>query len=267
MLGCLEIICEVNLFFRVFCGKPLSVISFLNFCAFRGKQNVPIHYLHHVPFIDIHTHSHLRSAETFTIRNFFGKFSETHAKEFYSLGLHPWYLKSESAEAELEELKHFAEQKNILAIGECGLDKVCSTDWKLQLNYFRKQITLANQVKKPLIIHCVRAWEEVLDELKKMKAEVPVIFHGFNKSPELAQSVLKQNESYYLSFGKHLENENVANVFRQLPLEKVFLETDSSDLKIENIYEFAAKAVNESVEFISIQIERNFKKVFGQIEL
>lgn len=213
--------------------------------------------------IDIHTH-YIRSSAGLSIFNCTDNFTEIPASQLCSIGLHPWYL---TPDINFDALLSCATQKNILAIGECGLDKVCSTDWTLQLRYFRNQITLANHVKKPLIIHCVRAWEEVLDELKKMKAEVPVIFHGFNKSPELAQSVLKQNESYYLSFGKQLEKENVANVFRQLPLEKVFLETDSSDLKIESIYEFAAKAVNESVEFISIQIERNFKKVFGQIEL
>ena len=87
---------------------------------------------------------------------------------------------------DLSALKIFSKTDSVLAIGECGLDKACDTNFKLQQQVFTTQVNWANEIKKPLIIHCVRAYGEVLSLLQKNNNKVPVIFHGFNKNGAVA---------------------------------------------------------------------------------
>lgn len=149
----------------------------------------------------------------------------------------------------------------MLAIGECGLDKVTTTPFDLQQQVFIQQIQWASQIQKPLIIHCVRAYDEVLQLLKAYQPGVPVIFHGFNKSVQLAQQVI--HAAHYLSFGEALQKENIQKTFGELPIEKLFLETDDSDLSIKEIYQLAAKARSISEESLSLQLQKNIVRVFG----
>ena len=180
----------------------------------------------------------------------------------YSIGLHPWYINTDSIDAEFENLKKYAALENVIAIGECGLDKVRQTEWKLQGKAFKLQIELANQVSKPLIIHCVRAYDEVLKALNDNQVRVPVIFHGFNKKLLLAEQLLK--EGYYLSFGGALLNEqsNACSVFLNLPVEQIFLETDSAAVSIEEIYYAAALLRKTSLDTLILQLQKNYETVF-----
>lgn len=180
-----------------------------------------------------------------------------------SAGLHPWHLHIETAETEWVKLEEACAKANVLAIGECGLDKVCSTAMELQETFFIRQIELAQRLRKPLIIHCVRAFDEVLVILRKMKVHTPVVFHGYNKGPELANKII--SEGYYLSFGKHiLDSSSVQDVFVQTPPDKVFLETDASDISIESVYLKAAFLKGISQEELADTIENNARRVFGE---
>ena len=132
----------------------------------------------------------------------------------------------------------------------------------MQKNYFAKQIQLANEIKKPLLIHCVKSYAEVLQILKENKVSVPVVFHGFNKNAEQAEQII--NQGYFLSFGKYLLDERGKEVFKLLPLEKIFLETDDSPVEIETIYKSAALAKQMDVLILKQQIEKNAKLVFGK---
>lgn len=212
--------------------------------------------------LDIHHHSNSNASTRGTIINLTSGFSNINDKGFFSIGLHPWYLNEENIFEDFAELKRASSKSNVVAIGECGLDKVCKTDWTLQENCFRMQIELAEQVQKPLIIHCVKAYPEVLGLLKKHRNRVPVVFHGFNKNKEIASEIL--NHGYHLSFGKHLFNENTAQVFTTVPLDRLFLETDASDIPIAAIYEQACSILDVSIEKLKIQIEANAIQVFGK---
>lgn len=173
-----------------------------------------------------------------------------------SLGLHPWYLAQ--AGQDWEVLQQYATYSHVVAIGECGLDKVSATPWALQLQYFRLQIALANQLQKPLIIHCVKAYGECLAELKA--ARVPVIFHGFNKSAETAKMIL--NKGHYLSFGHSLFREGYGEVLKQIPTERLFLETDDkTDLSIEDVYKRAADLLNFPLDALILQLEKNYQNI------
>jgi TatD DNase family protein len=161
---------------------------------------------------------------------------------------------------ELAEMKIASNQKNVLAIGECGLDRICTTDFKLQERVFIEQILWANEIAKPLIIHCVKAHQESLILLKEYNRTSPVIFHGFNNKLETANKILEKG--YYLSFGKHLFNPAIENIFSKISIEKIFLETDDSDIGIDAIYKQAAKIKNISTEQLSLQIKKNLDCIF-----
>ncbi|HAD13754.1 MAG TPA: hypothetical protein DCF33_15110, partial [Saprospirales bacterium] len=121
------------------------------------------------------------------------------------------------------------------------MDKVCSTPWPLQNASFTYCIELSERVKKPLIIHCVRAHAEVLQLKKVLKARQPWIFHGFDKNLATAQMIL--NAGAFLSLGSSLfrENHPSAEVLSMVPRNQFFLETDISAWTIHQVYERAAK--------------------------
>jgi TatD DNase family protein len=153
--------------------------------------------------------------------------------------------------------------QNVVAVGEAGLDKVCTTDFVLQQTVFSAHIQLANELQKPLIVHCVRAHAEAIQLLEKNKVKVPVLFHGFTKSKELALQLMAQG--YYLSFGHGLMKNNLRAVFAALPLDQLLLETDNSSASIEEIYTLAAKAFQIDEESLSLQLSKNAAKVFGAV--
>lgn len=175
------------------------------------------------------------------------------------MGLHPWFLKEETVEEDCKRLMKAAVQDQVVAIGECGLDKVCNTSWALQEQAFAFQIELAHRLNKPLIIHGVRAFVEIGRMLGKPK--VPVVFHGYTKSLALAHQLVHQG--YYLSFGKALFSAQKAEVFRQVGSDRLFLETDSAELPIEAVYEQAAKIRSITIEEMISIVQQNIQAVFG----
>lgn len=211
-------------------------------------------------YYNVHTHYHPPSSDVLHIENLYKDFAIDRPDRKVSMGLHPWYLDAQSLDEQWESLAQNAKKAEVLAIGECGLDKVTATDWSLQLSVFRRHILLAQELDKPLIIHCVRAFSEVLAELKGVT--VPVIFHGINNKITLIQPVI--DAGHYLSFGKSLlgQKDYILQTFNAAPLENVLLETDDSDIDIREIYKSAARIKNLPENEIVLQIEENFLNVF-----
>lgn len=212
-----------------------------------------------VLYINIHSHNN-PSANEWTIQNLHFHWEKAALKGFYSIGIHPWYIEKNGLE-QLAELKKQSHHPHVIAIGECGLDKACTTDFSLQQTVFEEQIILANLLQKPLIIHCVRAWEEALSLLKKQKNKEKVIFHGFVKNETIAQKIISRG--YYLSFGEGLEQERIRKVLRHIPPNRFFLETDDAALTIENVYDLAAAALSIDRNSLSLQLQQNAVAVFG----
>ena len=183
----------------------------------------------------------------------------------YSVGIHPWYINRDNINDELSKMKIAALKENVLALGECGLDRLCQTDFKLQEKVFIEQIKWANEIAKPLIIHCVKAHHETLQILKEHNKTSPVIFHGFNNKEEIAQKIISQG--YYLSFGKQLMNPTIEKIFSKISLEHIFLETDDSDISIDEIYKQASKIKNISAERLSLQIKKNLETILKSIPI
>ena len=179
--------------------------------------------------------------------------------EICSVGIHPWYI-SESHDDLWEVFQCYTRQKNVLAIGECGLDKLTATDWELQIYFFEKQIQWANATKKPLIIHCVRAYQEVLAMLKDLHVVVPVIFHGFNKKAALASTIIEQG--FYLSLGSSILYGAQDDLLRQVDLSKIFFETDNKSINVVDIYSYFCSVRKIKMSDLVEQINENFRKVF-----
>lgn len=211
-------------------------------------------------YINIHSHRKAQINE-WNVENRYENFEQIGAGGRFSAGLHPWYIKGPHWEKQLNSLQKISISPDVVAIGECGLDKLCNTDLSLQEKAFVTQINLARQVQKPLIIHCVRAWDEVLSLLKKEKNMMPVVFHGFNKSAGLAQKII--SNGYYLSFGKALQHRQVQQAVASIPVDKILLETDDADITIESVYELAAQALSIDINSLSLQIQKNAVAFFG----
>jgi len=210
-------------------------------------------------FINIHSHN-APSANEWMIQNLHNHWEKAALPGHFSIGIHPRYIEGDGQE-QVRKLKQWSTHPHVLAIGECGLDKVCSTDFSLQQEVFAQQILLANAIQKTLIIHCVRAWEEVFSLLKKKEDKIPVIFHGFAKNAAMARRIT--SNGYYISFGKALQQEGVREALRHIPPERFFLETDDAALSIETVYDLAARSLSIDHNSLSLQLQQNATAVFG----
>jgi len=182
---------------------------------------------------------------------------------YYSLGLHPWYLATSKVADGLQNLAAHAADKNLLAVGECGLDAAIALPLNTQIPVFEQQIELAINWRKPLMIHCVRAYHELLRIKKCHAARSCWIIHGFNGKPALAEQLLQQD--CYLSIGKALLQplSPLRSSLPQIPLSRLFLETDAADdLTIAQVYALAANILAiDSTELQRIVLD-NFNRVF-----
>lgn len=210
-------------------------------------------------FINIHTHLQLYDAGIEVVNL---SVKEDNLPNTYSYGIHPWYIDGRTSDDELIKLERKANEKRCIAVGECGLDKLSKVDFDLQEHVFREQIAIANKVKKPLIIHCVKAFNELLNCLNLSDNQVPVIIHGFNNNENIAR-VLK-DQGCYFSFGKALMGyeTNAAKIIKSIGRKNFFLETDDADVSIKYIYRKAAEILGIEEEILKMQIQSNFETIF-----
>jgi TatD DNase family protein len=219
-----------------------------------------------VKFIDIHTHRPIPELEVIAIYNIlFGHEIPNLSHKNYSIGLHPWYLSTVSKSKDLENLRELGNSEKILAIGEIGLDRLCKTDFDLQLEIFEQQIKIANQLKKPIIIHCVRAFSELIAIKKKLKPSVPIVIHGFNQNIEILNQLLKND--FYFSIGHSLliNNANAIKAISIIPKSRLFFETDTAnDISIIDIYIKASQILQLELNELKNIIFKNFETVFSE---
>lgn len=184
--------------------------------------------------IDIHTHRP-SSAVTLT-----------------TVGLHPWQAATGVIPSEAEILMADA-------VGEIGLDKACEVDFEQQRAVFEAQLRLAEQHKKPVVVHCVRAFEEVMNALEQFTLKA-VIFHGFIGSQEQAARAVKKG--YFLSFGARTErSKKTIEALRATPLDRLFIETDEADTPIAEMYALVARLRNTEVEELEEATSRNYERI------
>lgn len=153
------------------------------------------------PFIDIHTHQTQSNPDVKAIVCIDYKQKPT-AGDFCSFGIHPWHIGEHPLNDALPSLMSAFSAPEAIAVGEAGLDRVIGTAFDLQEKYFKAQITVSEYLKKPMILHCVKAYSDIQEIRKAGKFKMPWVIHGFNANKQTADQLIKMN--FYLSFGKDL---------------------------------------------------------------
>jgi TatD DNase family protein len=218
-------------------------------------------------YIDIHSHTGYHKDTTIVVRNIFpDQVSEEGETRFFTIGAHPWFINNENQDSYMKIIGQEAVKDECIAIGETGLDKVAETPYELQIEVFEQHLEIARKLKKPVILHCVRSYNEMQKYRSKSNKQIPWIFHWFNASAEVANDLIRKN--CYLSFGHMLytENSKAYKLFPDIPLENVFFETDDAGYSIADIYAKAAELKQVSLSFLQEKILENFYRCFG-IEL
>ena len=226
------------------------------------------------PFVNIHTHynNHIDNNEFVEIQNIdVDNIVNVDVSHFYSIGIHPW--KSQQTTDNGQQIFYQQTQKlsnlvsqQLKAIGECGLDRVCGVDFEIQKEAFIKQIELSERIAKPLIIHAVRTYPDIISIRKETKAKQVWIIHGFQGNEQSAEQLLRYAD-IYLSLGDVLfKNESRAKRLLQvIPTDKLFFETDVAERKISDVYEKAVLLSGVEMDKLRNDIFNNFVKIFGQI--
>jgi len=227
------------------------------------------------------------------------EYAEKYPEGIYAaVGLHPIHLTESYVDAKeinagenvpgfktrvetfsYDAYKPLAEHPKTVAIGECGLDyyRVEGGEEikKLQADIFREQIALAREVKKPLMIHCRNAYEDLIQILKEERAnEIGGDIHFFAGSWDIAKQFL--DLGFYLSFtGVITFARDYDEVIKNVPLDRIMVETDAPYVtpephrgkRNEPLYvEFVAKKIAEiknlSEEEVFRQMVENTRKLF-----
>jgi TatD DNase family protein len=212
-----------------------------------------------VPFINIHTHLPENSDDVLSVRNYFLQEIEDETNFPYTTGIHPWHVEQFT---DLEIIRMFEDLQttNCIAIGETGLDKISKASFNRQREVFEIHLDFALKNNYPLIIHNVRAWNEII-EYKRRYNEIPFIFHGYQGNAEITRQLLRTN--CYYSFGESLQKKrSLGDTMRQIPPALLFFETDESSIDIREIYKSAAVILGSSLEDLREQVFLNFNNVF-----
>lgn len=206
-------------------------------------------------FFNIHTHVSVHPESE--IRSLAPEELSTDNRSFYvSVGIHPWTLTEENANIQWKALRESIKDKRIVAIGECGLDKLKGPFMELQTAVFKQEAALAEDSSLPLIIHCVKAFNELIQLKKEISPCQPWIIHGFRGKLPLALDCIRHG--FYLSIGSHFQE----NTLKAIPLDRLFIETDESEESIGSIYQGIAETKGISQQELLEAINKNVREVF-----
>jgi TatD DNase family protein len=216
------------------------------------------------PFIDIHTHPDHYEPQTIIVQNIYpgDGFAAFTGRNFYSVGLHPWHIGTrEENNQSLQLVEQALEFDHVIFVGEAGLDKVIEKDFAEQMHVFEAQAYIAEEYQNPLIIHCVKAYSEIIHLRKKMDPSMPWILHGYTGSLELTKQMAEMN--FMFSFGDILFRENAKAIesFKYLPVNRIFFETDEMVGEVDQVYHQAALIRQVSVEMLREAVWKNFNRI------
>jgi TatD DNase family protein len=183
---------------------------------------------------------------------------DSHQRHAFSCGIHPWY--SEGSETQMTYLTEIAPNPRIVAIGETGIDRLKGPSFDVQIPLFKQHIELAEKLCKPLVIHCVKAWEELIHVYRELKPSQPSIIHGYRGRPELTKRLI--NEGFLFSIGDHLNVDSLPLI----PMDRLFCETDEGDMLIRDVYLQASQVLNMELEEFAEVITANVRRVFPDVQ-
>lgn len=207
-------------------------------------------------YFDIHTHH--KPLQGVAIQNGYPEDFVAEEGGFYSVGIHPWNAHLASG-AMLQMLAACAVHKQVVAIGEVGIDKHSQASLPVQIELFKQQVALSESLHKPLVIHAVKAMDELLAVKRLLKPTQPWIIHGFRGNATVAKIYV--DHGFYLSMGEKFQSESLLAI----PDNRLFLETDESLLSIADIYNKVAKEKKVPMEQLLQTIGTTISKVFPSL--
>ncbi len=216
-------------------------------------------------FVDIHTHNSHAHSDVIEIVNV--DITDTMPSldvGLYSVGIHPWMVNQcYDVTSLFEVMERCLINENVIAVGEAGLDRCHKDTLAFQKEIFLKEIELSECHRKPLIIHAVRSYSDIIGMRKSSRAVMPWIVHGFRGSLQTAEQLLSHD--ICLSFGDKslFDNDMTRMVLEIIPKDKLFFETDVSTSSIEDIYERASVLMEmETDDLIDIVYDNFLKKIY-----
>ena len=211
-------------------------------------------------YFNLHTHQFTNQPEVLELVNQYPQEFDA-SIPFYSIGIHPLYIDENRLESDFKVVDEKLALPECLALGECGLDKRSETPFEVQQFVFEKQLVLAEKHQKPVVIHCVAAFQELIEIKKRLKISVPMLVHGFSKKVELAKQLM--DNGFYVSFGKNLlRNPELEPVFKSIPNDRFLLETDMVEEGIQDVYALAAKYKEMELKELQKIVNKNYTAVF-----
>lgn len=187
-------------------------------------------------YIDFHTHHSLDRQDVIAIVD---------GRDTW--GIHPWRADEEFAVPDLSAT---------FAIGECGLDVLRGPSMAVQEEVFLQQIRLSEQVGKPLIIHCVKALDRLLQLHRELAPKQPWMFHGFMGKSQQLHSML--DSGFFVSFGHSFNDESL----RLCSMDRLLLETDDRPNSIVELYNRVAEKRGLEVTALCEAMAENYRTFF-----
>jgi TatD DNase family protein len=211
-------------------------------------------------YIDFHTHRKKYDRVSDVIEIISWDYNSSEEKpQFFTISVHPWCIKHSFGALDLDRISNFLNQTNCLGLGEVGLDKIKGPDLNTQWKVLTQVLEIPST--KPLIIHCVKTFEEIIKLKSNTANDRNWCIHGFNKSPELAEQLI--SNGFYLSVGKNAI-QTKPELFDHIPLERLFLETDDDETTtITDIYDQVSKIKRIHIDQLIQQIAANASKFYN----
>lgn len=209
-------------------------------------------------YIDIHTH---RKSIEDSVIEVYNKYPDEDCcqSEYYSMGIHPWFIQKYNFNHIENMFLEEAKNPNFVFIGECGLDRSIDLDIAIQKHFFIEQLRLAKKHKKGVIIHCVKAYSDILQILKSNAFNFPFIIHDYCGNKQQTDAFLKHTNIFF-SLGNafmqgRLKEPSLNSVIQS---KRFFLETDENDYSIQTVYQFFTNKNTLNLEDIIQTIKENF---------
>lgn len=216
-----------------------------------------------IPFINFHSHFLSEDEDVLSVVNIDLGAGQTWNSELKacSVGIHPWHIRKIDIVDQFLRLEDACRQKNVVAVGEAGLDKMQGPELNFQSRVFEQQVEMADHYGKPLIIHCVGAYYELIAIRKKMRPTIPFVVHGFSKNAQVLGDLVKNGCCVSMGTSIIHPASSSRKVLKEVPIEMLFLETDDKQTPIQGVYLAAAEILQIEMDTFKSVIYDNFKRI------
>ena len=180
------------------------------------------------------------------------------AGRWYSVGYHPWNDVDRLMPNDWALLEQCARHPQVLAIGETGMDTLRGCDIDIQAAAFLRHLQLAHTVGKPVVAHCVRTAQRLLDVRRQAGlTAVPLAIHGMRSNQRVARLLL--DGGCYLSYGPRFNPDALAAT----PLDRLLIETDDNPTPIDEVATLVAQALHLSPQQVKDTAIANLQTFLG----